>query len=61
MALFYDPKDEADLARVEELLRRGGIEYALRREPVQGLGPMQVHVAEEDVPRAEELLLREQR
>ncbi|HKK02127.1 MAG TPA: DUF2007 domain-containing protein [Desulfuromonadales bacterium] len=61
MALFYDPKDEADLARVERLLRQGGIEYSLQQEPASGLGPMQIHVAEEDVPRAEELLLREQR
>ena len=61
MALFYDPRDSADLARVEQLLQRGGIEYSLQKEPVSGLGPMQIHVAEEDVPRAEELLLREQR
>lgn len=56
MALFYDPRDEADLARVEAVLKRGGIEYFLRREPEQGIGPMQVHVAEEDVPAAEELV-----
>ena len=61
MALFYDPRDEADLTRIEQLLKQGGIEYSLKREPTAGLGPMQIHVAEEDVPRAEELLLREQR
>lgn len=53
---FYDPKDEADLGKVESALKTGGIEYFLRREPEKGIGPMQVHVAEEDVPRAEELL-----
>ncbi|OGT98906.1 MAG: hypothetical protein A2X80_00410 [Geobacteraceae bacterium GWB2_52_12] len=53
---FYDPKDEADLGKVEAALKTGGIEYFLRREPEKGIGPMQVHVAEEDVPRAEELL-----
>jgi hypothetical protein len=56
MALFYDPKDETDLARVEAILKSGGIEYFLRRETVAGIGPFQVHVAEEDVPRAEDLL-----
>ena len=59
MARFYDPRDEADLARVEAILRRGGIEYFLRREPEEGIGPLQVHVAEEDLPRAEILLQQE--
>jgi hypothetical protein len=58
MTRFYDPRDAQDLARVEAILKAGGIEYFLRREPVAGLGPMQVHVAEEDLPRAEELLLQ---
>ncbi len=56
MTLFYDPKDAADLQRIEAILKAGGIEYFLRPEPVPGIGPMQVHVAEEDVPMAEELL-----
>jgi hypothetical protein len=56
MAVFYDPKDERDLGRVKRVLDRGGIEYFLRREPVRGIGPMQVLVAEEDIPRAEQLL-----
>jgi hypothetical protein len=56
MTLFYDPKDERDLARVENILQGAGIEYFLRPEPINGIGPFQVHVAEEDVPRAEELL-----
>jgi len=58
MTRFYDPRDEKDLARIESILRAGGIEYFLRREPIDGIGPMQVHVAEEDLPRAEELLAR---
>ncbi|WP_221252543.1 DUF2007 domain-containing protein [Desulfuromonas versatilis] len=56
MVLFYDPKDSRDLSRVEAILRKGAIEYTLRPEPVRGIGPQQIHVAEEDLPRAEELL-----
>ena len=54
MLRFYDPKDENDLARVEELLRRNGIEYFLA--PVNGQWPVEIRVAEEDVPQAEALL-----
>ena len=60
MAFFYDPKDEAELARVESILKHGGIEYFLRSEPEAAIGPLQVHVAEEDMPRAEKLLRKEQ-
>ena len=60
MAVFYDPKDELDLARVKATLDKGGIEYFLRREPAAGIGPMQVHVAEEDMPKAEKLLRKEE-
>ena len=56
MVRFYDPKDEAELARVEAVLKKGGIEYFLSREPEAGIGPLQVHVAEEDLPKAEELI-----
>ncbi len=58
MVLFYDPKDNRDLARVESILRKGAIEYFLRPEPIKGIGSQQIHVAEEDLPRAEELLSR---
>lgn len=58
MALFYDPADAEDLARVEAILKAGGIEYFLRPEPQRNLGPRQIHVAEEDLPRAEQLLLQ---
>jgi len=60
MALFYDPKDERDLARVKAILDKAGIEYFLRREPTAGIGPMQVNVAEEDIPLAEKLLRKEE-
>jgi hypothetical protein len=60
MVLFYDPLDERDLVRVEEILHKGGIEYFLRREPEEKIGPQQIHVAEEDMPAAEALLLQAQ-
>lgn len=56
MVLFYDPKDDDDLMQVEGVLRKAGIEYFLRREPVEGLGRLQVVVAEEDVPAASQLV-----
>ncbi|MRR36218.1 hypothetical protein EG829_16395 [bacterium] len=56
MVRFYDPRDEADQARVEAILREKGIEYFLVPEAQEGIGPQQIHVAEEDVPAAEELL-----
>lgn len=56
MVLFYDPKDDDDLLRVETVLHGGGIEYFLRRNPAGGPGRLQVVVAEEDVPTATRLL-----
>ncbi len=56
MVKFYDPKDAADLARVEAILKGAGIEYFLAGEPEKGIGPRQVQVAEEDLPTAEKLL-----
>jgi len=61
MVRFYDPKDTMDLARVEAILRSGGIEYFLRREPAAELGPCQILVAEEDLAHADELLRRQSR
>lgn len=55
MARFYDPKDETDLARVESILKGGAIEYFLREGGINPPGK-EIHVAEEDIPRAEELL-----
>lgn len=56
MVKFYDPKDGADQARVEAILRARGIEYFLVPEPQEGIGNQQIHVAEEDLPAAEDLL-----
>lgn len=56
MERFYDPKDEADQLKVEQLLRQRGVEYFLRRESEPGIGPLQILVAEEDLPIAEDLL-----
>jgi len=56
MARFYDPKDDADLARVEAVLKQGGIEYFLADQPAGAGTTSQIEVAEEDMPRAEELL-----
>lgn len=58
MSRFYDPKDTHDLARVEEILQKGAIEYFLRGDSKFGNGLPEVHVAEEDMPKAEELLLK---
>ncbi|HEU0265384.1 MAG TPA: DUF2007 domain-containing protein [Geobacterales bacterium] len=58
MVRFYDPRDVNELAVVEDILQRGGIEYFLRKEPEGGLSPQQVHVAEEDLPKAERLILK---
>ena len=58
MAFFYDPRDEEDLSRVENILSKGGVGYFLRREPVRGIGPLQIHVAEEDLPMAEDLMIK---
>jgi len=58
MVRFYDPIDRADQNQVEQVLRRGGIEYCLRDEPDPGLGSSQILIAEEDIPQAETLLFR---
>lgn len=60
MVKFYDPKDEADLARVEAVLKKAGIEYFLSEAPA-GAPAREIRVAEEDVPKAEELLLKEEK
>jgi hypothetical protein len=57
MVKFYDPKDEADQARVENLLHQAAIEYFLGPETAGG-ACREIEVAEEDVPKAEEVLLR---
>lgn len=58
MVSFYDPRNLADQNRVENLLRKDGVEYFTRLEPEPGIGPLQILVAEEDLPRAEEIFLK---
>ncbi len=57
MARFYDTCNESDLARVEGVLRGGGIEYFCR-ESREETALKEILVAEEDMVRAEELLIR---
>jgi hypothetical protein len=56
MVRFYDAKDEKDLARVESLLKQGGVEYFLAPVSKEDGMSLEIEVAEEDVPRAEEML-----
>ncbi len=56
MVRFYDAKDKAELEKVEKLLKEGGIEYFLVPGKTPGIAPAQIDVAEEDLPKAEELL-----
>lgn len=58
MVRFYDPIDKTDQNQVEQVLRSGGIEYFLRKEPEPGLGSCQILLAEEDIAEAERLLYR---
>jgi hypothetical protein len=54
MVRFYNPKDEIDLTRMERLLRQGAIEYFL--VPDNGAWPVEIRIAEEDLPQAEALV-----
>jgi len=58
MVRFYDPIDPSDQQHIEQVLRKGGIEYFLRSEPEPNLGGSQILIAEEDVSAAEQLLAR---
>jgi hypothetical protein len=53
MARFYDVVDGAELARIEAVLKNGGVEYALTgaSDSVR-----EILVAEEDLAYAEQLL-----
>ncbi len=57
MARFYDTRNESDLARVEGVLKRGGIEYCCR-DSSDDPALREIMVAEEDMVFAEELLER---
>ncbi|MBJ6724036.1 hypothetical protein [Geomesophilobacter sediminis] len=54
---FYDAKEESDLNRVEAILQKGGIEYTVA-PATEAKNSQEICVAEEDVPFAEELLLK---
>ena len=55
MARFYDSVNDSELIRVEELRKKGGIEYSLQ---IVGVGArlQEIQVAEEDMAAAEEIL-----
>lgn len=55
MARFYDSVDNSELIRVEGLLKKGGIEYSLQKLG-DGARLQEIHVAEEDLAAAEEIL-----
>lgn len=57
MALFYDPRDFEDQKRVESILAENKIKYELHIEPVTRQGPLQIFVADKDIPRASELIM----
>ncbi|HZV81020.1 MAG TPA: DUF2007 domain-containing protein [Geobacteraceae bacterium] len=55
MARFYDAVNSSELARIENILKNGGVEYSLGPGAVDG-GVREILVAEEDVAYAERLL-----
>lgn len=55
MASFYDTVNDADLKRVEGLLKKGGIVYTLR-ELGAATALKEFQVAEEDLADAERIL-----
>ena len=57
MASFYDSMNVLDLMRVEDLLKKGGIEYSLKILE-DGEWLKEIQVAEEDLEGAEEILCR---
>lgn len=57
MARFYDSVNDSVLARVEAILKKGGIEYSLDHNRFES-SIKEIMVAEEDIWEAEELLCR---
>lgn len=55
MVRFYDPMDKKELGRIEELLTAAGIEFSVMPEQSGSKLPGSIRIAEEDLPRAEEL------
>lgn len=58
MVRFYDTLDKTELKRIEQVLHSGGIEYFLRETPELGFQGCEILIAEEDLPQAEQLLVR---
>lgn len=56
MARFYDAVNDADLKLVEDLLKKGGIEYTVREVGDTSALTKEILVAEEDLVAAEQLL-----
>lgn len=57
MVKFYDAKTGEELSRVEAVLKQAGIEYSVS-SPSERVVSGEIEVAEEDLPKAEELLLK---
>ena len=55
MTRFYDAKSDYELATIEDVLDRGGVEYSVRMDESER-HVREICVAEEDVATAEELL-----
>jgi len=55
MARFYDAVDSSELARIEAMLKSGGVEYTLSSGKDSSVS--EILVAEEDLAFAESLLL----
>lgn len=56
MSRFYDSLDSRELARVEQFLKKGGIEYTVRRAVDGSRIINEIFVAEEDLVYADALL-----
>ena len=57
MVTFFAPVIAMDLSRIEEILRKGGIEYILSTVSEGRQVKLVISVAEIDFPAAQELLL----
>lgn len=56
MARFFDTGNNSDLAKVEGLLKKGGIVYTLRVLGDDSAKIKEIQVAEEDLAAAEKIL-----
>jgi len=60
MVRFYDSVDRHELERIERKLAEVGIEYTVTPPQYGSTLPGSIDVAEEDLPRAEEILFATQ-